>query len=340
MDQFYMNGGTTTFVDRLAAVLGIHVSSIKVVGVYEGSLVVDYNIFQTQEGGSATNGTFLEAVKRRQMEVVRDTGTDPNIPVDWLGAPVLDFSAGSSGETQIPVVSDGVLTVEAFVALTGLEAEEFDPAQFIITSTGTNSGGISTRVIEPDYIHVDTTVVFKPEEEVRPDYIPDSDIKIVDMYEQQIQDKAAEAARQIEREQSKSTTTKSIIIAAVVIIGLGIVVVLTKFVMNYSKLQQLDMQKIKNKQFNDTQEMKKFDQDGDTLNYTSEQKCLDDLQMQYDPTMAKTNADGFFFGNLEPGNEGQEGEDFEAASRPDSKPTSGEQDKRRFSKQPYEVRAK
>jgi len=45
MDQFYMNGGTTTFVDRLAGVLGIHVSSIKVVGVYEGSLVIDYNIF-------------------------------------------------------------------------------------------------------------------------------------------------------------------------------------------------------------------------------------------------------------------------------------------------------
>jgi hypothetical protein len=92
-----LNGGTTTFVDRLAAVLGIHVSSIKVVGVYEGSLVVDYNIFQTEEGGSATNGTFLQDIQKRQMEVIRDTGSDPNIPVDWLGAPVLDFSAGESG---------------------------------------------------------------------------------------------------------------------------------------------------------------------------------------------------------------------------------------------------
>jgi len=62
MDQFYMNGGTTTFVDRLAAVLGIHVSSIKVVGVYEGSLVVDYFIAQTQEAGTQTNGTFLQDV--------------------------------------------------------------------------------------------------------------------------------------------------------------------------------------------------------------------------------------------------------------------------------------
>jgi hypothetical protein len=94
------------------------------------------------------------------------------------------------------------LTVEAFVALTGLEAEEFDPAKFIVTSTNTNSGGISTRVIEPDYIHVDTTVVFKAEEEVRPDYMPDSNIRIVDMYEQELQEQAAEAARKIEREQS------------------------------------------------------------------------------------------------------------------------------------------
>jgi hypothetical protein len=99
------------------------------------------------------------------------------------------------------------------------------------------------------------------------------------------------------------------------------VVVVTKFIINYSKLQQLDMQKIRDKQFNNTQEMtmKKFDQDGDTLNYTSEQKCLDDLQMQYDPTiaMSKTNADGFVFGNLEPGCE----EDAEGNSQADSKRT-------------------
>jgi len=45
LQEFYAKGGTSTFVDRLSASLGIHVSDIKVVGVYEGSLVVDYNIF-------------------------------------------------------------------------------------------------------------------------------------------------------------------------------------------------------------------------------------------------------------------------------------------------------
>jgi hypothetical protein len=49
MDDFYAKGGTTSFVDRLAASLGIHGSSIKVVGVYEGSLVVDYNIYSDND---------------------------------------------------------------------------------------------------------------------------------------------------------------------------------------------------------------------------------------------------------------------------------------------------
>lgn len=68
--------------------------------------------------------------------------------------------------------------------------------------------------------------------------------------------------------------------------------------------------------------MKKLDHSGDTLNYTSEQKCLDELPMQFDPTsaMAKTNADGFVFGALEPGCDEFE----EIDSRPNSKPTSGE----------------
>lgn len=44
LDQFYSDGGTTKFVDRLAATLGIHPGSIKVVGVYEGSLILKYDI--------------------------------------------------------------------------------------------------------------------------------------------------------------------------------------------------------------------------------------------------------------------------------------------------------
>ena len=46
MNQFFASGGTTKFADRLCAVLGIHASSMKVVSVYEGSLIINYNIVQ------------------------------------------------------------------------------------------------------------------------------------------------------------------------------------------------------------------------------------------------------------------------------------------------------
>jgi hypothetical protein len=44
MDAFFSKGGTTAFVDRLAGSLGIHASTIKMVSVYQGSLVVNYAI--------------------------------------------------------------------------------------------------------------------------------------------------------------------------------------------------------------------------------------------------------------------------------------------------------
>jgi hypothetical protein len=44
MDEFFADGGTTTFVDRLTASLGIHASQVKIVSVYEGSLVVNYEL--------------------------------------------------------------------------------------------------------------------------------------------------------------------------------------------------------------------------------------------------------------------------------------------------------
>ena len=42
MNEFYADGGTTKFVDRLAASLGIHASTIKVVAVYTGSVIVEF----------------------------------------------------------------------------------------------------------------------------------------------------------------------------------------------------------------------------------------------------------------------------------------------------------
>jgi hypothetical protein len=49
MNQFYASGGTTTFADRLCSVLGIHASQMKVVSIYEGSLIINYNIVQSSD---------------------------------------------------------------------------------------------------------------------------------------------------------------------------------------------------------------------------------------------------------------------------------------------------
>ena len=42
MSQFFADGGTTTFADRVAASLGIKPANIKVVSVYQGSVIVDF----------------------------------------------------------------------------------------------------------------------------------------------------------------------------------------------------------------------------------------------------------------------------------------------------------
>ena len=47
-EAFFAAGGTTKFIDRVAGSLGIHASTIKIVSVYEGSLVVNYALVDDQ----------------------------------------------------------------------------------------------------------------------------------------------------------------------------------------------------------------------------------------------------------------------------------------------------
>lgn len=97
MDEFFSNGGTTKFVDRLTASLGIHASQVKIVSVYEGSLVVNYEM-EPEEGQS------LEELEQTQNEAFSSGAVD-------LGAPILEFKAtvaradisASSGSSYTPV---------------------------------------------------------------------------------------------------------------------------------------------------------------------------------------------------------------------------------------------
>jgi hypothetical protein len=53
MNEFFSNGGTTKFVDRVAGSLGIHPSTIKVVSVYDGSVVLNYDIVVDSDNAGA-----------------------------------------------------------------------------------------------------------------------------------------------------------------------------------------------------------------------------------------------------------------------------------------------
>lgn len=59
--EFFADGGTTTFTQRLGAVLGVDYTRIKVVSVYEGSLIIDFQVLAnvdpvTVEPNGAVNG--------------------------------------------------------------------------------------------------------------------------------------------------------------------------------------------------------------------------------------------------------------------------------------------
>jgi len=76
VDAFFDNGGTTQFIDRVAGSLGIHASTVKIVSVYEGSLVVNYGIENDNEAE-------LAEAKAAQTQAFATGGID-------LGAPITD----------------------------------------------------------------------------------------------------------------------------------------------------------------------------------------------------------------------------------------------------------
>jgi DNA segregation ATPase FtsK/SpoIIIE-like protein len=82
--DFFAEGGTTTFIDRLAVSLGIHASEIKVVSVYEGSLIINYELVPPASATAAS----IEALRLRHVSIIASGST-------VLGAPILDVNIDS-----------------------------------------------------------------------------------------------------------------------------------------------------------------------------------------------------------------------------------------------------
>jgi hypothetical protein len=80
MEAFFKDGGTTKFIDRLTGALGIHASNVKIVSVYEGSLIVNYEI--SVDDDEDTNA--LAAIQEKQDEMLSSGSIN-------LGAPILAY---------------------------------------------------------------------------------------------------------------------------------------------------------------------------------------------------------------------------------------------------------
>lgn len=114
MDEFFAEGGTTAFVDRVSASLGIHASEIKVVSVYEGSLVLNYDITLDEDSDFS-----MEEIEEKQTEQFATGKMD-------LGAPILDVevavtkattsSSSTSSRTnpKTKIISGGVVTADGY----------------------------------------------------------------------------------------------------------------------------------------------------------------------------------------------------------------------------------
>lgn len=80
--EFFQADGIGKFTDRMAAVLGIHKADLKVVQVYEGSVIVEFQVMT--EEGDANPADTLSSIEQKFKDAAPTLG-------DSLGAPVMQI---------------------------------------------------------------------------------------------------------------------------------------------------------------------------------------------------------------------------------------------------------
>lgn len=101
MKEFYSTiGGPTRFVDRLCGVLGIHASQVKIVSVYEGSLIINYELVVDDDSEED-----LEALEKAQTAAYEQGDFE-----EAFGTPILDWNSAVS-----MAGSDDSVTNEVYV---------------------------------------------------------------------------------------------------------------------------------------------------------------------------------------------------------------------------------
>lgn len=144
LDEFYSSGGTTSFTDRVSAALGIHASQIKIVAVYEGSVVVDYII--QAESEALSDITQLRRDSQKLSKLISANSTD------LFGAPILGSTMdGSNDDSRIKTELVGVPFVmiepEPEPAVTPLIKNDTEPAK--TNETDSNNGTTDGTTLTP-----------------------------------------------------------------------------------------------------------------------------------------------------------------------------------------------
>jgi len=136
MAEFFADGGTTTFVDRITASLGIHASQVKIVSVYEGSLIVNYELY-------ADDADALEELEADQIAMF-DSGSIN------LGAPILEFSGSSYSDPDSDDYEPVTINVPDYVVDDNSDVNTFNANMDIVTAQESVSYNNVTITIEKE----------------------------------------------------------------------------------------------------------------------------------------------------------------------------------------------
>ena len=90
---FFQEGGIGKFTDRMAASLGIHKADLKVVQVYEGSVIVDFQVLTSE--GDPDPTTTLQGLEQKLKDIAPSLG-------DTLGAPVMQVQGSDGSVSAMP----------------------------------------------------------------------------------------------------------------------------------------------------------------------------------------------------------------------------------------------
>lgn len=101
MNEFFESGGVTTFIDNMAASLGIHKADLRVVAVYQGSTIIDFEVISG----------FLEDTPLDLAKVEEDFITLMAVSPEFMGSAILSAVAST-----IPIITVNGPTAEEIAA--------------------------------------------------------------------------------------------------------------------------------------------------------------------------------------------------------------------------------